>query len=91
MYMSFALLACLGLFAHLYNALVSKPEKLRLILRKQGIVGPPPTFLLGNINEIRKAQKSPTQDATTTPLVASHNLAATLFPFFEEWRSKYGT
>ncbi|KAL6146909.1 hypothetical protein ACLB2K_057585 [Fragaria x ananassa] len=90
MFISFVLLAFLGLFACLYNALVTKPEKLRSILRKQGIVGPPPTFLLGNIREIKKAQKSPTQDATTTQLLTSHNLAATLFPFFEEWRSKYG-
>ncbi|KAL6136256.1 hypothetical protein ACLB2K_061555 [Fragaria x ananassa] len=84
MLISFVLLAFLGVFARLYNALVTKPEKLRSILRKQGIIGPPPTFLLGNIREIKKAHKSPTQDATTSQLLTSHNLASTLFPFFEE-------
>lgn len=83
---SLAFVGFIGLFFRLYNALVVKPEKLRSSLRKQGITGPPPSFLLGNIGEIRKSQSSVVKDPSTE----THNCAAALFPFFEEWRNKYG-
>ncbi|GMN25978.1 hypothetical protein TIFTF001_001145 [Ficus carica] len=73
------------LFVRLFHALVLNPKRLRAILRNQGINGPPSTFLLGNIREIRKARSSTTGEPKET-----HNLAAILFPFFEEWRNKYG-
>ena len=48
-FISLALLGAFGLFFRLYDALVVKPEKLRSILRNQGINGPLSSFLLGNI------------------------------------------
>lgn len=53
-----ALIGGAGLFLRLYRALVAKPEKLRSALRKQGISGPPPTFLLGNLLDMKKFQTS---------------------------------
>lgn len=89
-FLSLAFLAILGLFVRLYNALVRNPKRIRSILRKQGIDGPPPTFLLGNLREIRKAvsrkSKAPTKEAPTY-----HNCADFIFPFFKQWRSQYGT
>ncbi|KAK0577948.1 hypothetical protein LWI29_002719 [Acer saccharum] len=88
------------LVIRLYKRLVVKPESLREMLREQGISGPPPTLMLGNIREIKKAQAqrkkvrliSTIDDvsaaATTTSI--SHNVDATLFPFFEQWRRQYG-
>ncbi|RVW24137.1 Cytochrome P450 714C2 [Vitis vinifera] len=49
LFISIALVGVLGLFFRLYNALVVKPKKLRSILRNQGISGPPPSFLLGQV------------------------------------------
>ncbi|KAJ0007481.1 hypothetical protein Pint_30701 [Pistacia integerrima] len=40
----------------LYYGLVLKPERLGAKMRKQGIIGPPPTLLLGNIRELKKSQ-----------------------------------
>ncbi|XP_027331957.1 cytochrome P450 714C2-like [Abrus precatorius] len=75
----------------LYNTLVRKPERLRSKLRKQGINGPTPTLILGNIREITKNRQ---HTVAKTPVEldphASHDCASILFPFFEKWRQKYG-
>ncbi|GMY10395.1 cytochrome P450 714C2-like [Fagus crenata] len=88
-FISFALLGFFGLLVRLYNSLVVKPKRLRSMLRKQGINGPVPTLLIGNIKEIKKAQSTTVKAPTTEPPV-SHNCAAVLFPFFEQWRKQYG-
>lgn len=80
----------LGLLELLYSGLVLKPGRLRSVLRKQGIRGPSPSLLLGNISEIRKSQSTTVKASTNEPPVF-HNCAATLFPFFEQWRKQYGT
>ena len=46
-FISLALLGAFGLFFRLYNALVVKPEKLRSIMRNQGISGPAAVFFAG--------------------------------------------
>ena len=85
-FMSLALLGAFGLFFQLYNALVVKPEKLRSILRNQGISGPPPSLLLGNIKAIKNSQSKAVKNSS----IDTHNCDAALFPFFEQWRNKYG-
>ncbi|KAK3443992.1 hypothetical protein EUGRSUZ_B04030 [Eucalyptus grandis] len=90
---SIAVVGVIGVFLRLYNALVVKPEKLRSLLRKQGINGPPPAFLLGNIMEIKKARSSSSSSAPKTAPgqpPARHDCAAVLFPFFDKWRKQYG-
>ncbi|XP_047306869.1 cytochrome P450 714C2-like [Impatiens glandulifera] len=77
------------LLIRLYNALVKEPERLRGLLRKQGISGPPPTFLLGNILEIKKARSNASAKPRDS-VVSGHNCATTLLPFFENWRKQYG-
>ncbi|KAG7946622.1 hypothetical protein I3843_14G049700 [Carya illinoinensis] len=88
-FIAFAFLGLAGLLVRLYNALVLKPERLRSALRKQGITGPPPTLLLGNIWEIKKAL-STTVKAPAGEIPVSHNCAALIAPFFEQWRKQYG-
>ncbi|KAK4407594.1 cytochrome [Sesamum angolense] len=82
--------AVLGLFFRLYNALVAKPGRLRSALRRQGLRGPPPTFLLGNILDMKKARDVAAKAATGNGPPTSHNCGAALLPFFEEWRKTYG-
>uniref|UniRef100_A0A5B6Z559 Cytochrome P450 714C2-like n=1 Tax=Davidia involucrata TaxID=16924 RepID=A0A5B6Z559_DAVIN len=90
MFISLAVVAVFGLFIRLYNSLVAKPGKLRSMLRKQGISGPRPTFLLGNIREIMKARNATGKAPPAGEKPVHHNCGATLFPFFEEWRKQYG-
>ncbi|CAI9784771.1 unnamed protein product [Fraxinus pennsylvanica] len=89
-FISIVLVFVLGLFMHLCSVLVIKPKKIREILRKQGINGPPPKILLGNILEIKNSrnadEKSPTNHSHPP---VSHDSAA-VFPFFQQWRKQYG-
>lgn len=84
---SIVIIALLGILLRLYNGLVMKPKRLRSMLQKQGINGPPPAFLLGNIRQIQKTVSSVVK-ATDPPLI--HNCAALLFPFLELWKEEYG-
>ncbi|KAM7501687.1 hypothetical protein LguiB_000591 [Lonicera macranthoides] len=96
-FLSLASVVVLGVFLKMYNALVLKPDKLRSALAKQGISGPPPKFLLGNIMEIKRSREAvaaveaeaEVESANTQPPV-SHNCGAVLLPFFDPWRKIYG-
>ncbi|KAA8534507.1 hypothetical protein F0562_032024 [Nyssa sinensis] len=83
-----ALVGLVSLLIHLYNVLVLKPEKLRSKLRKQGISGPPPSLLLGNIRDMKKAQSTITKEEDK---LITHNCSSILFPYFDEWRNQYGS
>ncbi|CAI9762316.1 unnamed protein product [Fraxinus pennsylvanica] len=67
------------------------PWRLRWRLEKQGIRGPRPCFLYGNVPEMQRIQASSIKNtgAENTGLVA-HNYTSTLFPYFEQWRKQYG-
>ncbi|GLT80694.1 hypothetical protein SLA2020_521190 [Shorea laevis] len=82
-------IALAGLLVPLYNALVLKPKRLRAKLRSQGIHGPQPSFLLGNLNQIKSSVHQHHEVSQSQP-PDSHNCAALLFPFFEQWRRQYG-
>ncbi|XP_030968530.1 cytochrome P450 714C2-like [Quercus lobata] len=86
---SLAVLGFIGLLQLLYNALVAKPRRLRSLLSKQGISGPPPSLLLGNAMEMKLGQSTAVKAHTGEPPV-SHNCAASLFGFFDKWRKQYG-
>ncbi|KAG2669769.1 hypothetical protein I3760_14G049600 [Carya illinoinensis] len=88
-FIAVAFLGFAGLFVRMYNALVLKPDKLRSALRMQGITGPPPILILGNTWEIKKAL-STTVMAPVGEIPVSHNCAALIFPFLEQWRKEYG-
>uniref|UniRef100_A0A1W7HBP2 Cytochrome P450 n=1 Tax=Scoparia dulcis TaxID=107240 RepID=A0A1W7HBP2_SCODU len=81
-----------SLIIRLYLSLVIKPKKIREILKQQGVDGPKPKILLGNILEIKKSRED-ARNATINdnpdhqPLI--HN-AASVFPFVEKWRKQYG-
>ncbi|KAF4384402.1 hypothetical protein CsatB_029105 [Cannabis sativa] len=83
--LTIVLLGIFVLVVRLYNVLILKPKRIRTILKDQGIHGPPSNFLLGNVREIKKAQSNSASELTQT-----HNLASFIFPFFDEWRNKFG-
>ncbi|KAF8394786.1 hypothetical protein HHK36_018722 [Tetracentron sinense] len=89
-FFSLALISVFSLLIHLYYVLFLNPQRLRSKLRKQGFNGPPPTFLLGNIREIKRSQSTTAAMAQTVQPPLTHNCGATLFPFFEQWRKEYG-
>ncbi|KAJ8759113.1 hypothetical protein K2173_004120 [Erythroxylum novogranatense] len=86
-----ALMGFLSLVLQMCDSLILKPERLRSKLRKQGIRGPPPRFLLGNIAEMRKAKSKFSNSSKQEEQIITHNCSSTLFPFFDGWRKEYGS
>ncbi|KAF8364681.1 hypothetical protein HHK36_033361 [Tetracentron sinense] len=92
MFWSLALLAFGSFFVYLYSILLLKPKRLREKLRRQGITGPPPSFLYGNLPEMRKIQSSVTKAPNDHEAeILEHDYTSTLFPYFEQWRKEYGS
>lgn len=89
MIFSLVVMGLIGFFFHLYNTVWLKPERIRKKLRIQGIKGPPPSFLYGNLSEIHKIQSQATE-ATNHAEIVAHDYTSTLFPYFELWRKEYG-
>ncbi|XP_047154768.1 cytochrome P450 714C2-like [Vigna umbellata] len=92
-FMSIVFLCFVRLLWYLYTSFVEKPKKLRSKLVKQGISGPPPTILLGNILELKEAHSAaskPPPPSSSSKVPSSHDCAALLLPLFEKWRNEYG-
>ncbi|KAJ7961887.1 Cytochrome P450 family protein [Quillaja saponaria] len=81
------------LLAHLFSLLAIKPNLLRAKLHKQGISGPSPRFLFGNIPDIKRIQHQLQSTATTTSkdqnVSISHCWPPNMFPCLEKWRNQY--
>eukprot|EP01018_Ginkgo_biloba_P032786 Gb_24246 [translate_table: standard] len=61
------------------------PHQMKQKMQNQGIPGPNPHFLLGNLFEMKKiVQKAPKENSLT------HNLEPRLFPYLVQWRKQYG-
>ncbi|GMY22949.1 cytochrome P450 714C2-like [Fagus crenata] len=90
------------LLVHLFNLLILKPKLLRAKLQRQGIRGPSPSFLFGNMPEMKRIQLHSTPKTTSTsttkehvsksdhPVAIAHNWPSTLFPHLERWRNECG-
>ncbi|XP_021297271.1 cytochrome P450 714A1-like [Herrania umbratica] len=86
---SLALMGVVCFFVHLYNTMWFKSERLRRKLWMQGIKGPSPSFIYGNLPEMQKIQ----QEAVRTPdnaQIVAHDYTSSLFPYFVQWRKEYG-
>lgn len=80
------------IFLHLFESLFLKPKRLRSKLRNQGIDGPSPSFLLGNLPEIKNIRAIKSHALTTTEGDDSiaHGWPSNLLPHLEHWRNRYG-
>ncbi|KAH6836100.1 hypothetical protein C2S53_015838 [Perilla frutescens var. hirtella] len=87
---SLAVAVVVGLTLRLYSAVVATPRRLRHVLKQQGVGGPPPAFLLGNIMEIKNSQVISAAAATTGPPDSDNCGANCVASVFDEWRRQYG-
>lgn len=85
-------LAIAFLLGHLYKTVWLKCETMRRKLRMQGIKGPPPSILYGNLPEMQKIQANAAKPSSTglASDIVAHDYTSTLFPYFEQWRKEYG-
>lgn len=66
---------------------LSRPQnEMKMIMYRQGIWGPIPMFLLGNLLHMKKI----TTRAAKMNSPANNNLEPRFFPYFVEWKKKYG-
>ncbi|KAL1547246.1 cytochrome P450 714C2-like protein [Salvia divinorum] len=87
---SAAAVGALRLLFLVYDVVVAQPRRLRSALRHQGLSGPPPALLLGNILQMKRARDEAAKAAPVAGPPAAHNCGAALLPFFDEWRERYG-
>ncbi|KAI3444831.1 hypothetical protein Pfo_001496 [Paulownia fortunei] len=82
----------LVLFLRLFDALFLKPRRLRSRLEKQGIRGPVPSLLYGNIPEMKRIiqLQKPLVKESASPEEMVHAWFPTVFPHLEQWRNEYG-
>lgn len=59
------------------------------MLRTQGIKGPTPSLLYGNLPEMQKIQLQALKSPNHAEFVA-HDYTSSVFPYFEHWRKEYG-
>jgi hypothetical protein len=89
----FVLLMCilLVLFCHFFWL---KLETIRLKFRRQGIRGPLPSFVLGNIPEMLRitsmVPSSETKNKDMMNKMSSFYSSVSLFQFFKQWTAQYG-
>jgi len=63
------------------------PIRIKKIMEKQGVCGPKPCFLTGNLNDISTfVSKSTSQDMETI----NHDIVGRLLPHFVAWSRQYG-
>lgn len=78
-------IGALGVF---YMMWLKSCERLRWKLKKQGIYGPKPSFLYGNVAEMQKIQAASPNNVYAE--FVAHDYTSSLFPYFEQWRKIYG-
>lgn len=68
------------------------PRLLRRKLAKQGINGPDPSFIMGNIPEMKRIMAAAATDTNMLSKTSARSYTDTshLFPHFRHWALKYG-
>lgn len=80
------------LLVYFINNLWLTPNRIRWKLKRQGIKGPKPYFMYGNVPQMQKIQSAAIKAAATQNHgeFIAHDYTSTLFPYFELWRKQYG-
>ncbi|KAI4383926.1 hypothetical protein MLD38_009707 [Melastoma candidum] len=84
-----------SLLFHLCNRTWLKAWRLRNKLLSQGVRGPAPSLLYGNLPEMQRIEaetraKRDLGHGCDDPNPIAHDYTSTLFPYFERWRKQYG-
>ncbi|MBA0594625.1 cytochrome P450 714C2 [Gossypium raimondii] len=85
----FSVFALWSFTVSLFDVLWLNGENRRLNLRRQGIEGPLPVFLLGNVPEMKRMLSSAEKLQAEDPLSSHHRLML-LFPYFMQWTKQFG-
>lgn len=84
------LVGLISVLFRLCNALILKPKRLRSILEKQGIKGPSPTFLIGNLTDMNNSKSTLSKRLPVGENGISHNCGDAILPSLQRWSKEYG-
>ncbi|KAK9920181.1 hypothetical protein M0R45_028740 [Rubus argutus] len=92
---SVVLIVVLSVLKRVLSQMWLKPARIRSVLSKQGIRGPRPSFLVGNIPEMQKIQSTITNKITLQKQPSDdqrvqHNWDSSMFPYLQQWTREYG-
>ncbi|KAG4954518.1 hypothetical protein JHK87_040112 [Glycine soja] len=90
---SVAVVGILSWILSVYGNLWHESQRVRKRLQMQGIKGPPPSFLHGNLPDMQRIQSqakaASTCNSNHSNQFLAHDYTTTLFPYFEHWRKQY--
>lgn len=89
-FFSVASIAFTFFFLHLFNILWLKPRSVRSKLSRQGLRGPSPLFLVGNLPEMKRIDAEFVKPPPKAGEV-KHDYAYTIIPWFIQWTKQYGS
>ncbi|XP_015874059.2 cytochrome P450 714C2 [Ziziphus jujuba] len=78
------------LLVYIYYKLGVKSEIIRAKLRKQGISGPLPSIVLGNVPEIRRIMSEASSKGVKENNLQLVDHSLSLFPYFKKWTKQFG-
>eukprot|EP00253_Pinus_taeda_P010609 PITA_10609 len=84
--LSLAMIVCKQLCNFLYTYWW-KPRTIKKIMERQGIRGPPPRFISGNLSNMTKLRES---EAAKDMEPISHDIVDRLLPHYVQWTNDYG-
>ncbi|KAF2304406.1 hypothetical protein GH714_030789 [Hevea brasiliensis] len=89
---SLALLGLLSFIFHLYRTVLLSSYTVKKKLHMQGINGPSPSFLYGNLSEMQQIQLKVKKEAFPThgDEIVAQDYTSIVFPYFDHWRKQYG-
>lgn len=90
MVISLVLGAVFLVIVRVFEASILRPRRLRSGVLKQGIRGPVPSLMYGNIHEIKRIAQSQKPLVKKSPQKMVHDWFPAVFPHLEQWRNEYG-
>ncbi|KAJ6844543.1 cytochrome P450 714B3-like [Iris pallida] len=88
--LSAVLIPSLSFALYLYTVLRLRPQRILRALNEQGIDGPRPHFLSGNLSEMRRATLAARKLNVDCDEPMNQDYAKTIFPYLHQWRKTYG-
>lgn len=87
----FVVLLCLT-FLKIFLRCWIFPVQAQKKLRENGFIGPPPSFPLGNLNDMKKLKTALVMDdeKNKSSTIINHDIHSIALPHFARWQQQYG-
>jgi hypothetical protein len=80
-------LIIVGAVSEFFKVYVWDPRRIRSFMERQGVKGPPPSFMVGNLMAIANLQEEETADDMES---LSHDIVGRLLPHYVKYSRIYG-